>query len=81
MHNLHKIKRVLQKTNFPNLPTDEKLQSKFNQQLEQGDPSLFSDILKHVIFRSSRQMVQHLVEKGTNPKVEYLSEFKFMKAA
>ena len=26
-------------------------------------------------------MVQHLVEKGTNPKVEFLSEFKFMKAA
>jgi hypothetical protein len=26
VHNLHKIKRVLQKTNFPNFPTDEKLQ-------------------------------------------------------
>lgn len=26
-------------------------------------------------------MVQHLVEKGANPKVEFLSELKFMKAA
>jgi len=26
-------------------------------------------------------MVQHLITKGANPKIEYLSEFKFMKAA
>ena len=45
VHNLHKIKRVLEKVNYPGKVSE--------TQLESGDPKVFTAILKFLVFRAS----------------------------
>ena len=72
MHNLYKIKRVLEKINYSGQVQ--------NAALEQGDPKLYTEILKFLVFRSSRAMREHLEAKGISLQSEYLPDHKFYKA-
>ena len=64
VHNVHKTKRVLQKTNFgPQFKTEnvtaeekaliDKVEKAHSDKLERGEPSYYSQILKHLLFKSS----------------------------
>lgn len=72
VHNIHKMQRVLQKVNYP-WPVDQ-------TKLEQGDPAQVTPILKHVIFKSSAAMRDHLENKKISLQSEYLPDLKFIKA-
>ena len=71
VHNLHKIRRVLEKTNYLVRLTD--------TQLESGDPFVFSAILKFLVFRSSKQMRDLLEHREVSLQLEYLPDHKFIR--
>lgn len=72
VHNIHKLSRTLQKVNYP-WPVDQ-------AKLEKGDPAQVTPILKHIVFKSSAAMRDHLESKGISLQTEYLPELKFCKA-
>lgn len=86
-NNVHKTKRVLQKTNF--LPKYklagkcatreeqhliDQLEKAQSDKLQSGDPAHYGAILKHLLFRSSGQMLDHLKSKGVSLETQYLGE-------
>jgi hypothetical protein len=51
-----------------------------SDKLERGEPSYYSQILKHLLFKSSNQMIDHLKYRGVSMETQYLGEKKFLKA-
>ena len=90
VHNVHKIYRVLEKTNYltrfgqqaPSVDAKKKKGGKsegLQAQLEQGCPTTYSRILKYMAFDSSSAFTNYLKANGVNIEIQYLIESKFIK--
>lgn len=58
----------------------DKYEKAHSDKLQKGDAAYYSQILKHLLFKCSSQMLDHLKHKGVSMETQYLGEYKFCRA-
>ena len=81
VHNVHKIYRVLEKSNYMSRvqKRGEAANNALQQKLEEGDPQTYGAILKYLAFESSTAFINYLRANEVNMQIQYMVENKFLR--